>query len=955
MRMRASLRLVLLGALGCSSEQGLPRPLTISTRPACSETTACLNSNTQTLDVSGVTVIHKRIEGHPMAAVRLLFARQEESEQQRWSEQLALDILDTNGAGEATGDGWAQAWAAIGGTSSAYASWDYSVVTGSAPLPMLDAMWGLLSDAVAQPSLSQYEFDGSREQIIRAVRLQDEDALTAARVDCYRRALANTPYGRQYDDPTVLLNRLSLPDTAGAWIRLRDKGRLLVTVAGDVEEARVRNWVGGAFSDWPKNRSTPPYPPPAAVSANAEVVLAYPDSPTWHIASCFVGPSAAHDDYAPLALGIAVLSTRLFQKIRDELGLAYATGASLSFFRQTFGAIQLSTTAPVEAIEAAAEVLLDLKTQGPTQQELDAAYQSIRTRLLSGSASPADLASTLADWQLTAGDREGVDELLNRLPTIGAAQVAAAVTRYVAAAKSTAAGAGATLNPRHLATLYLQNCDEPECATEGTCRVQHCANGTCKFFNLLDGTRCNAESTCESGVCGREPSGGNTVPGETIDAGGAAGVLACSSARDCDDGNRCNGQETCGPDETCQPGQRLACNDSDPCTVDECIPALGCNFPRVADGTLCGLHAACSQGICVSGTGCGGDLECDDAEPCNGAERCTLGICQAGQALFEQTTCGLRQACFGGRCSGVECTADTECDDGNVCNGQELCTAELRCTTAPALAPDGFACGASGDSCVGGLCSREVRVPAVDVGGFVVSTSPAAQTSARFANADGEHQSWLAARAVDENTESEQRPYFMFSIPEEVGLVAPVAATLRLWVATPSPAEGILGVYDSPAPSETFVLHSVVSPPSFVLELPFNAAIAGDADDSIFVDLGDGPTLGERIFTPADALPPGLVPAPLADPSLDCMLLSASAPCGRFIDIPLNAAALVEIAAHAGSQWLMGGRLIEAPDASGRHAVGDGVAADLSAQNHPDLVSFTPPLPALILRFPSAQ
>src|SRR5262249_14620837 len=63
----------------------------------------------------------------------------------------------------------------------------------------------------------------------------------------------------------------------------------------------------------------------------------------------------------------------------------------------------------------------------------------------------------------------------------------------------------------------------------------------------------------------------------------------------------------------------------------------------VADDTPC----IPSAGTCTQP--CTSDSNCDDGNPCNGVEFCHLGNCQAGVPI--------------------------SCDDGNECNGSEVCDA----------------------------------------------------------------------------------------------------------------------------------------------------------------------------------------------------------------------------------------------------------------------------------------
>jgi hypothetical protein len=62
----------------------------------------------------------------------------------------------------------------------------------------------------------------------------------------------------------------------------------------------------------------------------------------------------------------------------------------------------------------------------------------------------------------------------------------------------------------------------------------------------------------------------------------------CLSDASCGDGNICNGFETCRAG-VCTAGTPLDCDDRDPCTMDSCAPASGCQHTMMADLRSCSI------------------------------------------------------------------------------------------------------------------------------------------------------------------------------------------------------------------------------------------------------------------------------------------------------------------------------------------------------------------------------
>ncbi len=198
-----------------------------------------------------------------------------------------------------------------------------------------------------------------------------------------------------------------------------------------------------------------------------------------------------------------------------------------------------------------------------------------------------------------------------------------------------------------------------QCPADTPCATHTCVDGTCEK-SLVEGP-CGEDAcrewTCEEGECLPGPSmecnDDNPCTDDQCDP--AVGCVYLPNAEPCDDGNQCTVGDACGGG-TCQPGaEKPLCDDGNPCTDDSCHPEMGCvAFPNVAP--------------------------CDDGDPCLGEDTCMGGACQPGPVLLE-------------------------CDDGNLCT-DDSCEPFVGCVAMPNADPcdDGDECFAN-DICAGGLCT----------------------------------------------------------------------------------------------------------------------------------------------------------------------------------------------------------------------------------------------------------
>ena len=272
--------------------------------------------------------------------------------------------------------------------------------------------------------------------------------------------------------------------------------------------------------------------------------------------------------------------------------------------------------------------------------------------------------------------------------------------------------------------------------TPDDCQVAQCNGfGTCSqmFAFESEGTPCDDGQFCtETDAC--DAAGGCVGAGDPC-AGGPECNDLCNDVEDnclvpsgtgCDDSNLCTQTDTCDGVGTCVGSDPVVCTALDQChDAGICNPGTGiCTDPQKPDGNTCDDGDDCSTldtcqgGVCTAGTSnkdtdgdtyvdsaCPGGNDCDDnqiavnpgaSEGPPGDATCSDtwdNDCDALTDLDDILDC-------------VDCTQDSDCDDGNVCT-TNTCPAGV-CVDTPVA--DGFPCDDSNgctqtDECQAGVCT----------------------------------------------------------------------------------------------------------------------------------------------------------------------------------------------------------------------------------------------------------
>jgi len=443
------------GLFACSKDDG-PPTLELDTEVRCEDAVSCISAGVEEYEIDGVRVLHERLPGHPLLAMELSFPSENLSGTQVWAESLAFTLFNRSGSQRFNSATWDAELLRLGANVTATLGFDYSHIDLLAPLPSWRAVWDLVVESVSHPNLSDYEMDFYRKQAQRRFLSELDDPEAAARIDAFSRQFRGDAYNLARDSQAALA-AVSQPDLVLAWYDLFERRRLLVTVVGDVDRAALDSAVRSLASvlhpnappSFAKQASSPTVQPEVAV-------LPYADSPTWYIDSYFRGPAGYSADYAAFCLGLEVLDQRMFREVRDVRGLAYTTGASASVYRNSYGRLWVTSESPREALPIIRQIIADLQTVGPSQDDLVGASARLRTALYGYADDPAGLARFLTDWALTAGAGTAIEDYLNALDQTSPGQVAATLSAYLRGVKTAAAGSGGELSMTDLSTLFVR-------------------------------------------------------------------------------------------------------------------------------------------------------------------------------------------------------------------------------------------------------------------------------------------------------------------------------------------------------------------------------------------------------------------------------------------------------------------------------------------------------------------
>ena len=441
---RASLIAVLaLHACAADSDSTSPSVRFAGAGEPCSDG-ACVTEGLHVGEVDGITVLHRKLPGSPVAAVEIAF----DGGAARWSpgnvyaESVAFRLINWWGSSRHPGV-WEQKLAEIGASFGAGSGLDYAWYSMAAPAVHFDRAFELLAASVLEPPFHNLDEEQDLDHVKATFRHEAESALdeaaTAASRTAWSTLTANHPYGARSNPNGA--DSVRVTDLIAALDDMARKSKMTVAVVGDLDEAAVHRAIARHFARLPEGgaRAVPSLAR-LAPAAWSSVILAYPQAPAFHITGYFPAPWPLDGDYAALLLGLRVLSSRLFDQVRIDRGLVYSIGAGATNLRANYGWLTLSSVAPAEAMAAVHAVVDELLQGGIDEAELASERALYRTSFYEGTGTAGGLAGGLLDWHVTTGGQLSADDLFARIEAVTAEDARAALAQYLPAIRYAAAG-----------------------------------------------------------------------------------------------------------------------------------------------------------------------------------------------------------------------------------------------------------------------------------------------------------------------------------------------------------------------------------------------------------------------------------------------------------------------------------------------------------------------------------
>ena len=325
---------------------------------------------------------------------------------------------------------------ALGGSLDAYTSREHTSYQARVLDEHLPTALDVLADLVVEPTLRQSDLELEREVVLEEIA-QVEDTPDDLVFELHGgRLWGGHPYGRPILGSTESVGAMQA-DTLKQIHADRYVGQnLVVAAAGNVEHEDFVERVASHFGGVPEGERTHAVSEPGSTALGLDRV--HRDSAQTHIVFGTRAPRHSDVDRYPLVLVSSALgggmSSRLFQRVREEMGLCYSIFTFQSFYRSAgvLGVYVGTRPATAEqASEAVREELGRVAREGLGEGGLDRIKQQVRGQVMLSLESTGSRLHRLASFALHDEPMRGLDDVLQRIDAVTEDDIMRVATRYV--------------------------------------------------------------------------------------------------------------------------------------------------------------------------------------------------------------------------------------------------------------------------------------------------------------------------------------------------------------------------------------------------------------------------------------------------------------------------------------------------------------------------------------------
>jgi predicted Zn-dependent peptidase len=317
----------------------------------------------------------------------------------------------------------------VGGILDAYTGFESTVYYAKVADIHFDRALDVLADMLLRPRFDPKDIEKERRVIFEELRQTEDTPSDLVHLLLDSAMWGDQPLGRDIAGDEQSVGALTRPDILTHWRTHYNRANVVISIAGNTEAGRAAAAIEQALAELPAGQPAaflPSLPP----RGGPRLILHPDDSEQSNFCLGFPGLAQSDPDRRALLVFDTVLggsmSSRLFQEIREERGLAYSVG---SYSREHHDAgkwVVYGSVEPDKLHECVVTVMAELRRarrDGITEDELQQVKEQVKGGILLSLEDTWSVASRNGSHELRYGRVIPVEQVVAEVEAVTRADV----------------------------------------------------------------------------------------------------------------------------------------------------------------------------------------------------------------------------------------------------------------------------------------------------------------------------------------------------------------------------------------------------------------------------------------------------------------------------------------------------------------------------------------------------
>jgi zinc protease len=296
----------------------------------------------------------------------------------------------------------------------------------------------LFADVLRNPAFPQDKLDLAKSEIKNSIKRRNDDLGTVGGRYSRNVIYGSHPYGRIQEWASI--KGITVQDMVDYHQKYFSPNNMILGISGDFKKSELIGKIKQLFGDWQKSNLAIPTAPVVNNEYKPGVYQVHKETNQTNVNICELGvkqdnPDVPAIDVMNFILGGGSFSSRIMSRVRSDEGLSYRTGSTFETNSRDYGMFnaycQTKTATTYKAVSIILEEIKKMQTNGPTEQEVKEAKESLINRFPFRFDTSGKILRSLVSLEFDGKPADYFQKYIDALGKVTLADVKAAAAKYL--------------------------------------------------------------------------------------------------------------------------------------------------------------------------------------------------------------------------------------------------------------------------------------------------------------------------------------------------------------------------------------------------------------------------------------------------------------------------------------------------------------------------------------------